>query len=298
MADRMRFAVLGPGGVGGFLAALLSRAGDDVVVLSGDDTSRDIAARGIAVESQIFGSFATPVRASTHLDAEVDAVLVTVKATDLHEALERVPPSVVGEGVVIPFLNGIEHIEALRQVYPPHQVVPATIRIETTRIRPGLIRQISPSARVDIGSAAESVAAHLRATGLDVRTRDDENTMLWEKFVFLAPMALMTTHARANVGVVRTKRRRDLAALVGEVASIARTDGVAIDPAAIMRFIDTVPATMETSMQRDQAAGRPLELDALGGALLRRAAKAGIDMPVTRRLVGEIQARSAASTSA
>jgi 2-dehydropantoate 2-reductase len=48
---------------------------------------------------------------------------------------------------------------------------------------------------------------------------------------------------------------------------------------------------METSMQRDQAAGRPLELDALGGALLRRAEKAGIDTPVTRRLVREIGAR-------
>lgn len=273
------------------MAGLLARAGDSVEVLAGDSTAREIADGGIRVESTRFGDFTASVKAAPLLSEPVDAVMITVKATHLQEAIDRVPPPVLGDALVIPFLNGLEHVEILRRVYPPDRVVPAAIRIESARLRPGLIRHTSQLAGIEIGPAAEQVAARLRAAGFDVRIRADEKLIMWEKFLFLAPMALLTTVARANVGTVRTDRRKDLTALLGEVTSVARADGVAIDPAAVLRFIDAVPGSMETSMQRDQAAGRPLELDALGGALLRRAGRVGIDMPVTRRLVGEIAAR-------
>lgn len=296
--ERITVAVLGPGGVGGLLAALLARFGDSVLVLAGEATARAIASNGIRVESQRFGSFTVPVKAATFLSEPVDAVLVTVKATQLAESLDRVPASTLGDGVMIPFLNGLDHVEVLRRAYGPSRVVPATIRIETTRVGPGIIRHTSPFAAIEIGSSAQNIATHLQRTGLDVRVRDDEAAMLWEKFALLAPMALLTTHERASVGVIRARRREDLVALVEEAAAIAWADGVSIDPSTILGVIDAAPEEFETSMQRDQAARRPLELDAIGGALLRHAQKAGIDAPITRRLVDQIEARSTASTSA
>ena len=289
--DRMRFAVLGPGGVGGLLAALLSRAGDHVVVL------HESAPREIHVESKRFGDFTAEVSTAPRLAEPVDAVLVTVKATQLVEALKRVPTVALGDALVIPFLNGIEHVEILRSVYPASSVVPATIRVETTKVAPGVIRHTSPFAVVDIGPRGEAIGTHLRAAGLDVRISDDENAMLWDKMAVLAPIALLTTHERGNVGAIRARRREDLEALVHELASVAAAEGVAIDPVANLAFIEKAPETMETSMQRDQAAGRPIEIDALGGALLRRAAKAGVRVPVTKRLVEELLARPV-STSA
>jgi 2-dehydropantoate 2-reductase len=214
-----------------------------------------------------------------------------------------VPATALGSGLVIPLLNGLEHVEFLRRVYPPADVVAATIRIETTRVAAGVIRQTSPFASIEMAASpsnserVESVAAHLTAAGLQVKVRDDELAMLWDKFALLAPMALLTTHERANVGVIRMKRRADTVAVVGEAAAVAEADGVHIDPDAIVRLMDSVPESMESSMQRDQAAGRPLELDALGGALLRRAAKADIDVPVTRRLVEELQTRKGPAPS-
>jgi 2-dehydropantoate 2-reductase len=297
-ADRLDFAVLGPGGVGGFLAALLARAGDSVLVLASDDTSRVIARDGLRIESKTFGDLAVSVPTAVRLSHSVDACLITVKATHLREAVDRVPVSALGSGLVIPFLNGIEHVDFLRTVYPPESVVAATIRIETTRAAPGLIRQTSPFASIDMAASppnrarVESIAAHLRATGLGVNVRDDELGMLWDKFALLGPMALLTTHERANVGAIRTRRRTDTVAVIGEVAAVAAADGVHIDPEAALRLMDSVPEAMESSMQRDQAAGRPIELDALGGALLRRAAKAGIAVPVTQRLVEELQSRN------
>ena len=296
-SDKFAIAVLGPGGVGGFLAAMMAREGSSVVVIAGDDTARALAGRGIRLESGKFGSFEVPVRTATRLEERVDACCVTVKATHLREALGRVAADRLGEALVVPFLNGLDHVALLRSVYPPSSVAPAAIRIETTRTAAGLIRHTSPFTLVEIAASpdnrnrVEAIAAHLRAAGLDVRVRDDEAAMLWEKFAMLAPFALLSTHERANAGAIRTGRREDAVALIRETASVARAEGVTIEPEGVLRLLDSVPETMESSMQRDQAAGKPLELDALGGALLRRARRAGIAVPVTERLVRDLEAR-------
>jgi 2-dehydropantoate 2-reductase len=291
-------AVLGPGGIGGLLAALLARGGNSVVVLASEATSRAIAERGLRVESQRFGDFQVSVRAATRLDREVDACFVAVKNTQLTEALERVPSGTLGAGLMVPFLNGIEHVDLLRRIYPSAAVAAATLRVETARVEPGLIRHTGPFASVEIAASdanrdrVERLAAELKAVGLDVRVRDDETSMLWDKLSFLAPLALVTTHERANAGAIRTRRRKDALAVISEVAAVAAAEGVAIDPEAIVRFLDSVPETMESSMQRDQAAGRPLEIDAIGGAVVRRAGRAGVEVPVTARLVEELRTRA------
>ena len=294
----MQVAVLGPGGVGGFLAGVLARAEVQVLILAGEETARAIAESGIRVESKIAGDFHVTVETATRLSHPVDACLVTVKATQLHDALDRVPREALGDALAIPFLNGLEHVDQLRTIYPPDQVVAGTIAVETVRLEAGVIRQISPFARVEFAPSAhtrervEELAAALRQGGLDVRLRNDERAMLWDKFAMLAPSALMTTHERANVGQVRTRRREDFVALLGEVATIANADGGSADASRLIQLWDLVPETFETSMQRDQAAGRALELDAIGGALLRAAARHDIPVPVATRIVDDLGART------
>ncbi len=296
---RYRVAVLGPGGVGGLLAALLARAGDSVVVLAGESTARAIGERGLTLQSSRFGDFDVPVDSAVKLQTPVDACLVTVKATQLEPALERVPASLLGQALLVPFLNGIDHVAWLRARYPSSDVVAATIRVETARLEAGTIRHTSPFAAVEIATSpavadrVEKLASHLRATGLDVKIRDDEVPMLWSKLLLLGPLALLTTHARANLGEVRTHRRDDALALISEAAGVARAEGVAADPEAVLRMFETAPEAMQSSMQRDQAAGLPLELDAIGGSMLEHAARAGVAVPVTTRLVEELREREA-----
>jgi 2-dehydropantoate 2-reductase len=289
-------AVLGPGGVGGLLAALLARAGTSVVVLAGESTAQAIAERGLRLESRLFGNFGVMVETAPRLQSQVDAILITVKATQLERALERIPPEVAGRALVIPFLNGIDHVNFLRTRYPEN-VVAATIRVEVARVEPGLIRQTSPFASASIATSAgvqdrvEQLAAQLRSSGLEVSLREDETAMLWDKLALLGPLALLTTHERGNVGVIRARRRDDAIALISEVAAVAKAEGASPDPEATVRLFDAAPESFETSMQRDQATGRPLELDAIGGAVLRHAARAGIPVPVTARLVEDLRER-------
>ncbi len=281
------------------LAALLARSENSVVVLAGDDTARVIAERGLRLESSRFGDFEVNVLSADRLRSQVDACLVTVKATQLGRALERVPAEALRGALLVPFLNGVDHMAVLRAMYPSSNVVAATIRVEAARVEAGVIRQTSPFAAVELATTdavrdqVEELATHLRETGLDVRVRDDETAMLWDKLALLAPLALLTTHERGNVGAIRTRRRDDAVALISEVAAVARREGAAVDPDAVVRLMDLAPETMETSMQRDQAAGLPLEIDAIGGAVLRHAARAGIHVPVTTRLVDDLEKRGA-----
>jgi 2-dehydropantoate 2-reductase len=297
--DALRAAVLGPGGVGGLLAALLARAGNSVVVLAGDSTAEAIAKGGLRVESRIFGDFEVKVQTASRLESQVDVCLITVKATQLERALERIPKDLVGEALVIPFLNGLDHVDLLRARYGGN-VVPGTIRIEVLRAEPGLIRQTSPFAAAEIATSdrvrdrVERFAAQLRTAGLDVKLREDETAMLWDKLALLGPLALLTTHERGNVGVIRARRREDAIALISEVAAVAKAEGASPEPEAAVRMLDAAPESFETSMQRDQAAGRPIELDAIGGAVLRHAAAAGVPVPVTTRLVQELREREQA----
>ncbi|MFD4628204.1 ketopantoate reductase family protein [Streptomyces sp. NPDC058475] len=299
--ERLTVAVLGPGGIGGLLAALLARAGHRVICLAGDATARVLAEDGIRVRSGQFGDFTARVEADTELREPVDACLIAVKATALDAALERVPAKALGDtALVVPFLNGVEHPATLRERYRPEQVAPAVIRVESTRLSPGLIDHGSPFAEIDLTGDTvprerlDVLAGALESAGARVRVQDGEAATLWAKMSFLAPLALLTTRYGVPLGDVRTVHREELLTLIEEIATVSRASGAPVDPAAALARYDTFPAAMKSSMQRDAEAGRPLELDAIGGALLRAADRYGVPVPVARRLVDELEPISGA----
>ena len=294
----IRVAVLGPGGIGGLLAALLARRGDRVICLAPPATAAHLAEHGLELRSPALGDAKVTVEAATRLDQPVDVVFVTVKATQLEAAVEAVPPEVLGDGLVVPFLNGIDHVAWLRRRYPADQVVAGTIRIESTRVGPGLIEHASPFAVVELAAPGparrqqvEALGARLAATGLDVTIRDDEAATLWSKLSVLAPIALVTTWTAAPLGEARARHTDELMAVAREIVTAARADGVDLDEAATLAILERVPDAMRSSMQKDAAAGRPIELDAIGGAVLRGAERAGTEAPVTARLVADLRAR-------
>jgi 2-dehydropantoate 2-reductase len=289
--DAMRVAVLGPGGVGGLLAVLLARQGHAVTCLARGETAAHIDRHGLRLSSDRYGELTAAASGSEQLAAGVDVCLVTTKATQLDEALERVPADVLGNAVLVPLLNGIEHMEVLRRRFPAARTVAGAIRVVASRPAPGAIRHEGQLAAVQLGPGAEELAAALEHAGLDVTTRSDEAGLLWDKLCFLAPVALLTTQAMTPLGPVREQRGDDLAAVVREVAAVARADGADGDAEATLAFMRSVPAGMRSSMQRDAEGGNPTELEAIGGAVLRAAARHGVAVPVTERIVTELRGR-------
>ena len=290
-------AVVGPGGVGGLVGAVLTRAGHPVVYVARPDTAAALTASGLDVTSVQYGDFHVPATAVPRLAAPVDVCVVAAKATALDAALDGVPAEALGAGLVLPLLNGVDHLAALRARFPAARVLAGAIRVESTRVGPGRIAHTSPFCTVEVAGDGiprprlETLAAQLGAAGIGTSVRDSEVAVLWDKLAFLAPLALLTTAYGATAGEVREKHRSDLEAVADEVAAVARAAGATADAGAVIGLFDRVPPGMKSSMQRDVEAGRQAEVDAIGGAVLRAADRHGLAVPVTTRLVDDLRAR-------
>jgi 2-dehydropantoate 2-reductase len=281
----MRHAVLGAGGICLLVGGALARAGDDVVLLVRAETLDRYDGR-LEVVSPVLGDFTAQARATAELDVAVDVLWVTTKATQLEAALALAPPAAVGDAVVVPLLNGIDHVAWLRERYP--RVVAGTIRVESERAAPGRVRQATPFARMEL-AGDPALAETVGAAGIACSVRDDELSMLWDKLAFLAPVALATTALDAPVGAVRTDERHLRAR--DETNRVAAAEGARIDVAALLAQADAAPAEMRSSMQKDVDAGRVPELDAIAGPILRGGARHGIPTPATAELVELVKRR-------
>jgi 2-dehydropantoate 2-reductase len=284
-------AVLGPGGVGGFLAGALTRAaGLDVTLVAREETAAALAAGGLRIRSLRLGDFATPIRAVPSLDGPVDALIVATKAVGLEQALDRVAG--LEPRIVLPLLNGLDHLVTLRARYGSRAVAGA-IRIESTRVAPGEIEQTSPFLRIDMASAdarmgepLAELAAMLEGAGVPARVMDSEAQAMWEKLVRLNAVACTTSAWDLPLGDIRSDpaRRAALEACLREAAAVARAEGASVDPADMIAELEDAHAGLRSSMQRDIAAGRPSELDAIPGSVLRAAARHGLACPEIERL--------------
>jgi 2-dehydropantoate 2-reductase len=298
----MNVAVLGPGGVGGLVGGALERSGEPVVVVARESTAAAIAARGLRVSSVMLGEFVVRPRAVAHLREPVDALIVATKASGLQPALERIKAR---PKLVLPLLNGLDHIATLREHFLPETVLAGTIRVEADRPEPGVVVHSSPFLLVDMAThypaarpGMELLAKALSDAGVPVRVLDSEAEVMWSKLVRLNALACTTSAYDKLLGEIRSmpELRADLLGTIEEACAVGRAEGAEdVDPATAMAELSMAHDTLGSSMQRDIAAGRPPELDAIPGAVLRAAARHGLTCPTIERLVAMIVARAGVS---
>ena len=295
----MRIAILGPGGVGGLLAGLFDRAGKAVVVVARESTATVISERGLRVESVSFGEFLAHPRAVSSLEEPVEVLIVATKASGLKDALERIRAEPT---LVLPLLNGLDHLAVLRERFKAGSVLAGTIRVEADRPEPGVVVHTSPFLLVDMAcqdpSAREgmqALAGALSDAGVPVRVLDSEAQVMWSKLVRLNALACTTSAYDRLLGEIRStpELRADLVGAIEEGCAVGRAEGAEdVDPATAIAELEMVHATLGSSMQRDIAAGREPELDAIPGSVLRAAARHGLRCPTIERLVAMIAARA------
>jgi 2-dehydropantoate 2-reductase len=279
------------------LAALAASEGAHVTCVATARTSAVLVKSGMTLNSDLFGSLHSHISVVQTLTEPVDILLVTVKAPSLADALERIPDHLAPPGITIPFLNGIEHVTTLRKRFGQSGVVPGTIRVESECLAPGMIVHSSPFAKMELAATGDNIAMCtpfvdvMTQAGVDVSIRSDESAMLWDKLTFLAPLALLSTFYDVDAGSIRTVHRAKLITIIAEIADVATTEGVKIKTDAVLVLFDKIPAIMTSSMQRDAAAHRPTEIEAIGGSVLRVAERKGVSVPTIKHLVEELRRR-------
>jgi 2-dehydropantoate 2-reductase len=290
----MRTLFVGAGATGGYFGGRLAEAGRDVTFLVRPARAATLAERGLRIHSPA-GDSTIPVRTVTagEIDGPYDLIVLAVKSYGLDGALQDLKPAVGPETVIVPLLNGMRHIDALTSAFGPGHVYGGVCMIAGTLTDEGDVVQLTGLQRLAYGPLAGGPDPRLPAVteALSGAEFDSEGTttitqQMWEKWLFLASLGVVTTLMRSPVG--------EVLAAPGGPAFTERViaEAVAIVTAAghppreqTLTFLRgsitnarNVPTT--SSMYRDMQAGRPVEADAIVGDLVVHAERLGVDAPL------------------
>ena len=284
----MKHAILGAGAIGGLVGAALASLGDDVTMIVRPDKLSGYP--GTLSLDRPSGSLTAPVKAVSRLTDSADVLWIATKTYHLEAALEVVEAM---PSIVVPLLNGVDHIAVLRSRFGQDRVVPATIAVEAERTDAGHFVQRS-AVRLGIATSGEAMlkatVARLQDIGFACQFVANEQTLLWSKLCFLGPFALVTSASGKNLGeiLVDSEWKAKLDSALAEARAVAEASGAEIDPAKVQAIFATAPATMRSSMAKDLAAGRRLELDGIAGPIVRGGARYGIPVPTTASLIARL----------
>jgi 2-dehydropantoate 2-reductase len=296
----VKVAVVGSGAVGGYYAARLAHAGHEVAVVARGAHLEAIRARGLVVKAAT-GEIVARVQAEADPSAigPCDLVLLAVKTYDNGTALPLLPPLTGPGTTVLTLQNGVDSPSDAAAVVGESRVMGGAAYIATAIAAPGVIEQTGTHHRIvfgevfgalrDVTPRGAAIRDVFAGAGVEVEVHADARVPLWEKFVYLAPFAGVTGAARLPIGPVRD-RPESLAILergFAEVEALARAEGVAVAGDLLSRvraYVAALPPTTRSSLLIDLTSGKRIEVEALQGAVVRRARSHGLDVPVMATL--------------
>lgn len=302
----MKVAVVGSGAVGGYFGALLARARHDVTFIARGAHLAAIRGEGLVVrgplgEWRVTGrATSDPREAGAH-----DLVLFAVKTYDNDSALPMLAELCGPATNVLTLQNGVDSPSAAAGVVGEDRVLAGAAYIATAVVAPGVIEQTGTYRRIRFGECfaragtitARVTSLHEAFTAADIQSEPapDGRVPLWEKFTYLAPFAGMTGASRQPVGVIREEpaARAQLIAAFREVHALALAEGVPVASnlfETMLEYLDGVPASMRSSLLIDLSQGKRIEVEALQGAVVRRAQTFGLPVPVMTTLYGVLRA--------
>ncbi len=293
----MRILVAGTGGVGGYYGGRLLQAGHDVRFIARGDNLRALREQGLTVHSPAGDLRFEQVQASDRADGPVDAVLFCVKTYDNREASDVVA-SCVHEGTSICSLqNGVDNEAFLRDRFPEATALGGVARIEAYLEAPGVVRHTSMLADVEIGafqdddrSAAQALVDAMAGAQIPARLAEDIGSALWTKLAIICGLGGVTAFCTCPIGAIRGDPGllQLIKDAIHETAAVAAALGIFVPPTlteTVMTAVTTVlPPEQKSSMCRDVEAGKPLEVEALNGAVVRAGERPGVPTPANRRI--------------
>lgn len=289
----MRIMVLGAGAVGGYFGGRLAAAGEDVIFLVRETRARQLA-DGLRIESR-YGDITVPVQVVKPGEpaARPDIIVLACKSYGLSGALEAIAPHIRSETVILPVLNGLNHVPVIASRFSEAIVWGGVAHIGATLGPDGTVKHLNELHRLTVGQRSDEGSIVLaerfteagRRAGYDARLSTDIVQELWDKWVFLATLAAGTTLLRAPVGRICSTDTGEtlMAGLLDECARVAEVEGHRPAEARLetaRRTLTDRSSGFTASMLRDMQAGGPTEGDHVVGDLVRRADAHGLETPL------------------
>jgi 2-dehydropantoate 2-reductase len=293
----MKIAMMGSGGVGGFLGGRLARVGYDVSFVARGAHLAAMRSNGLVIESQAHGDIRVPSVRATDDPASigpVDVIILSVKLWDTESAIRQMKPMLKPGTSVLSLQNGVIKDDILRRELGEGPVMGGVCYVATTIARSGVILQTGSMQRVVIGEydgrpseRARLLHEALLEAGVTAELSGDVRRAIWEKYAFLVGISATTTAMRSTMGPIRKnpRTRAFLLDIFREVVAVGRAQGIAlpVDYAdACLARADELPDDMAASMAHDFRRGNRLEVEWLSGGVVQLGAVAGVPTPANR----------------
>lgn len=290
----MKIVMMGSGGVGGFFGGRLAQVGYDVSFIARGAHLAAMQKQGLLIESEAHGDIHIPKVRATDDPAtlgQADLVIVSVKLWDSEATAKLIKPLVGPKTGVLSLQNGVIKDEIWRGAFGEKAVMGGVAYVGSHIARPGVIHQVGTMQRVVLGEydgrkseRAEFLYEALKHSGVTAELSTDVRRAIWEKYVFLVGLSATTASMRTSLGPVRAnpKSRAFLLQLMKEVVAVGRACGVAIPEdfaEGRMEFADSLPASMNSSMNHDLETNRPLEVNWLSGGVVKLGKEKGVPTP-------------------
>ena len=299
----MKIAIFGSGGVGGYFGGRLAQAGQDVTFIARGAHLAAVTESGLRVDS-IGGDFAVhPARAtdSPQSMGHVDLVILATKAWQLDSAIEQMKPLVGAGTMILPLLNGMEHMDVLLAAFGREHVLGGLCRLSAFVAAAGHIRHVGIPPFIAFGELDNSKSARVDSlremfsalNGITVDVPADINVAMWEKFVFISGTSGVGAFTRQPIGEFRAnpETRTMLFNAMNETAAVARARGIPLSESFVsdtMKRIDTIQPDVMASMQKDMMEGRPSELNEQTGAVIRMGRAVGVPTPTHEAIYAKL----------
>ncbi|MGE4512076.1 MAG: ketopantoate reductase family protein [Sulfurimonadaceae bacterium] len=290
----MRIAVVGLGGVGGYLAASLACTAHEVVGFARGAHLEAIQKNGISVVEDTKTWHATcQAQELKNPSGVFDLVLFCVKGYDLLPSLEALRHAITPDTILLSFANGIENGELLRQ-NTHAKVLDGCVYILSHIEKAGVIRKKGEVFAAVFGGdkeATHKVAELFKEAHLRYKTPENIQEAIWKKYIFIAAFATLTSTYDAPIGAIYKEHYDEAKALLEEIAAVAHAKGIEIAD-EVQKALDTaskVPYDSSTSMHLDFQNNKPTEVETLSGTIVREGVKYGIKTPLMQKFYEKLR---------
>jgi 2-dehydropantoate 2-reductase len=292
----MRFVIMGTGGIGGFFGARLAAAGEDVWFIARGKHLDVLKHHGLRINSTA-GTFNIPSGKMTDDIASIgpaDVILFCVKSYDTEAAAKQLSPILKDDSLIIPLQNGVDSGQTIRRSITRGDVYGGVAYISSRITAPGEITEVGGFQRIVFGPQEPKLNVHASAVheallraGIKSQVQDDITKELWRKLIFIASMGSLTALSRLTHGEIlgNPQTVRLMFDAMREAESVAWKLGVDIEPVDETRVLEGLKRFSDdtrSSMYFDLIAGKPLEIEALNGTIVRLGERLGVPTPVHR----------------
>lgn len=295
-----KIAIIGIGGVGGFVGGKLAASFADsdeteIVLVARGENEKAIRENGLKIVSTEGEEIVHPKLSAIENISDADLIILATKEYDLENTVSSFKQFIGEKTSVLPLLNGVDITERIKKVLPDREVWEGCIYIVSRLSAPGVINETGNICLIHFGDKngltdkQKQTEKIFREAGIEATATADIEAKIWEKFVFISSFAATTSYLNANVGEILAdeNHQKIFDELVTEIKQVARAKEIKFAEEAIQEKFDklgSLPFEATSSMHTDFEKGNRAEIESLVGYVVREAEKLNVNVPVYEKV--------------